>query len=146
MNRPSQLSPRRDARRAMPACAVLAATAAFAACSTGSSILPSVALPSIAVPSVGASLSLTGSGLTGCVDPATFAILNQLQQQGAEVPTLLEQNKPALITGLQAVQPPDTATTTWRDQLVTALQTNDMATAAAKVQMLTSGEVSLSSC
>ena len=146
MNRPSDLARRRGALRAVPAIAVLAATAVFAACNSGSSILPSIAVPSIAVPSVQASLSLTGSGLSGCVDPATFAILNQLQQKGANVPTLLEQNKPALITGLQAFQAPDVATTTWRDQLVAALQSNDMTTAATKIEMLTSGEVSLSTC
>lgn len=145
MNRPLHLEPRRGGLRAVPAIVVLAATA-VAACNTGSSILPSVSLPSVAIPSIQASLSLTGSGLTGCVDAATFAILNQLQQQGANVPTLLQQNKPALIAGLQAFQPPDAATTTWRDQLVTALQANDMTTAATKVQMLTAGEVSLSSC
>ena len=146
MNRPSALSPRRGALRALPAIAVLAAGAVVAACNGGSSILPSIALPSVVVPSVQASLSLTGSGLSGCVDPATFAILNQLQQQGADIPTLLGQNKPALITGLQSFQPPDVATTTWRDQLVAALQSNDMTTASAKVQMLVSGEVALSSC
>jgi hypothetical protein len=146
MNRPSDLSSRRRALRAAPAIAVLAATAIFAACNSGSSILPSITLPSIAVPSVQASLSLTGSGLSGCVDAATFAILNQLEQQGADVPALLDQNKPALITGLQAFQPPDAATTTWRDQLVTALQSNDMTAAATKIQMLASGEVSLSTC
>ena len=146
MNRPLHLVPRRGGLRAVPAIVVLAATAVLAACNSGASILPSVSLPSVAIPSVQASLSVSGSGLTGCVDAATFAILNQLQQQGANVPTLLQQNKPALITGLQAFQPPDAATTTWRDQLVTALQANDMTTAATKVQMLAAGEVSLSSC
>lgn len=147
MHHPSVRPPRRSAGPAVPATvALVAAAAIFAACNAGASILPSVALPSITVPSVQASLSLTGSGLSGCVDPATFAILNQLQQQGADVPTLLEQKKPELITGLQTFQPPDTATTTWRDQLVAALQSNDMTTAGTKVQMLTSGEVALSSC
>jgi hypothetical protein len=132
--------------RTIPAIALLAAVATFAACNPGASILPSIALPSVSVPSVGASLSLSGSGLTGCVDPATFAILSQLEAQGANVPALIGQNQPALISGLQAFQPPDTATTTWRDQLVTALQTNDMSAATAKIQMLASGEVSLTSC
>jgi hypothetical protein len=132
--------------RATPAIAALFAVAAFAACNNGASTLPSITLPSFSVPSVEASLGLSGSGLTGCVDPATFAILGQLQQQGADVPTLINQNKPALIAGLQAFQPPDTATGTWRDQLVTALQNNDTATAAAKIQMLVSGEVALTTC
>jgi hypothetical protein len=132
--------------RASPAIAALFAVAAFAACNNGASTLPSITLPSFTVPSVQASLGLSGSGLTGCVDSATFAILNQLQQQGADIPTLLNQNKPALIAGLQAFQAPDTATGTWRDQLVTALQNNDTATATAKVQMLASGEVAITTC
>jgi hypothetical protein len=132
--------------RATPAIAALFAVAAFAACNNGASSLPSITIPSFSVPSVEASLSLSGSGLTGCVDPATFAILGQLEAQGADVPTLIDQNKPALIAGLQAFQPPDTATGTWRDQLVGALQSNDTATATAKVQMLTSGEVAITSC
>jgi hypothetical protein len=135
----------------VPAIALLAAVAAFAACNPGGSttpslVLPSFALPSIALPSVGASLSVSASGVTGCVDPATFAILSQLQSPGADAASLIDQNKPALIAGLQAFQPPDSATATWRDQLVTALQANDTATATAKLQMLASGEVSISSC
>jgi len=132
--------------RAFPAIALLATVAALAACNPAASSLPSLTLPSIPVPSVSATLSLSGSGLTGCVDPATFAILSQLETQGANIPALVGQNQPALISGLQAFQPPDTATTTWRDQLVTALQTNDMSAATAKIQMLVSGEVSLTSC
>jgi hypothetical protein len=135
----------------VPAIAILAAAATFAACNTGSSIapsltLPSIELPSIAIPSVGASLSVSGSGLSGCVDPATFALLNQLQSPGLDVASFVDQNKPALIAGLAAFQPPDAATGTWRDQLVAALQANDTATATAELQMLASGEVSISSC
>jgi hypothetical protein len=132
--------------RLIPAVAVLAAAATFGACNTGSSIVPSIALPSIAFPSIGASLSVSGSGLSGCIDPATFALLNQLQSPGMDVAAFIDQNKPALITGLQAFQPPDSATATWRDQLVTALQANDTATATAKLQMLASGQVAISSC
>jgi hypothetical protein len=132
--------------RAPPTIALLLAVATFAACNTGASILPSIAVPSFTVPSVGASLSVSSSGLTGCVDAATAAIFAQLQQPTADIPTLINQNKLALIAGLQAFQPPDTATTTWRDQLVTALQTNDTATATAKLQMLVSGEVAITTC
>lgn len=118
----------------------------LAACNTGATAIPSIALPSLAIPSIQASLSVTGSGVTGCVDPATFAIVMQLESQSASAPTLLAQNKDALITGLQKFQPPDQATMTWRDQLVSALQSGDMTTAAAKIQMVASGEVNLTSC
>jgi len=138
------MRPSNRIHRAIPAIALLFAVATFAACNTGASSLPSI--PSFTVPSVGASLSVSGSGLTGCVDAATAAILAQLQQPTADIPTLINQNKLALIAGLQAFQPPDTATTTWRDQLVTALQTNDTATATAKLQMLVSGEVAITTC
>lgn len=140
------MKPLNPIHRATPAVAVVVALAAFAACNNGASSLPSITPPSLTVPSVQASLALSGSGLTGCVDPTTFAILNQLQQQNADVPTLITQNKPALLSGLQSFQPPDTATTTWRDQLVTALQTNDTTTATTKIQMLVSGQVAITTC
>jgi len=133
-------------RRSAPALALLAAAAAFAACNPGGSTLPSIALPSLAIPSVEVSLSVTGSGVTGCIDPATAAILTQLKAQGADVPTLLHDNKATLISGLQSFTPPDSATGTWRDTLVQALQNSDMTAAEAQVQLLTSGQVSIATC
>lgn len=149
-DRGTHLAPGRRRRPALVPGAVaalaLVAGLGFAACNAGASTLPSISLPSVAIPSVTGSISVTGSGVTGCVDPATFAIVMQLESQAANAPTLLAQNKDALISGLQSFQPPDQATSTWRDQLVTALQSNDMTTAAAKIQMVASGEVNLSSC
>jgi hypothetical protein len=137
--------------RATPAAVMLAAIAAFAACNPAASsapsfVLPSVEIPSIAIPSIGASLSVTGSGVTGCIDPATAAILSQAQAQGADIPTLLEQNKDALVQGLEAFQPGDPATTTWRDDVVFALKAGDFTTAAQQVQMMASGQVAIASC
>lgn len=125
---------------------VLGAGFALAACNPGASGVPSIAIPSVTIPSVEASLSVGASGVTGCVDPATLAILMQLESQSANAPSLIAQNKDALISGLQQFQPADQATTTWRDQLVTALQSGDATTAAAKIQMVASGEVNLTSC
>jgi hypothetical protein len=98
--------------------------------------LPALELPSASVSNV------TG----GCLDPATFAILNQLQQQGADVPSLLTANRAALLSGLQGFHPQDGATATWRDDLVAALQANDLTKAATEVQMLTSAQVAVASC
>ncbi|HYL39839.1 MAG TPA: hypothetical protein VET90_00875 [Candidatus Binatus sp.] len=87
-------------------------------------------------------ISTTGA----CLDPATAGILSQLQAQGANVPTILANNKDALIKGLQGFQPQDAATATWRDQLVAALQAGDMTKAATEVQMLASAQVAVASC
>ncbi|HEY2916478.1 MAG TPA: hypothetical protein VGI98_04605 [Candidatus Limnocylindrales bacterium] len=137
--------------RAAPAAALLVAIGAFAACNPGASTLPSVTLPSItlpsvAIPSIGASLSVTGSGVTGCIDPATAALLSQAQAQGADIPTLLQQNKDALIQGLEAFQPGDPATTLWRDNLVFAIKAGDFTTATQQIQLMASGQVAISSC
>jgi hypothetical protein len=136
--------------------ALVAAAGAFAACNPGGSVttslaLPSIeipsSLPSIAIPSIGASLSVTGSGgVAACVDPATAAILSQLAAPGADVPTLLEQNKDALAQGLANFKPGDQATQIWKDNLEFALKAGDMTSAAQQIQSLTSGQVAISSC
>jgi hypothetical protein len=146
---------RRIPTRVASAVALFAAAAAFAACNPGASnapslLLPSIeipsSLPSIAIPSIGASLSVSASGVTGCVDAATAGILSQLAAPGADVPTLLAQNKDALAQGLAQFKPSDQATQIWVSNLEFALKAGDMTTAAQQVQALTSGQVAISSC
>ena len=145
MNRPSTAvrpgvasSPSSTLRAASLAIMVGIAAYGFAACSAPvASNLPSISIPSIALPS---------GNLSACVDPATAGIISQLQQQGADVKSILTQNKDALVRGLQSFQPTDPTTVEWRDKLVAALQSSDMDAAAAQVQLLTSGQVTLSSC
>jgi hypothetical protein len=98
-------------------------------------------LPALEVPTSSV-ISTTGA----CLDPATSGILNQLQGQGADSATILATHKDALIQGLQAFQPQDAATATWRDQLVAALQAGDLVKAAAEVRMLGNAEVAVASC
>jgi len=101
--------------------------------------LGSLTIPSIAIPSL-------GSGSTACVDPSVFAILNQTMQSGADVPTVLSTNKAALLTGLQSFQPSDPAAMTWKTNLINALNSNAMNDAADQIEMLTNGQVNISSC
>ena len=121
------------------------ASAILGACSAGASGLPTVAIPSnlgsLSLPTLDAS-----GAFGGCLDPATAALLTQLESQAPDIGTVITANGDALATGLQAFQPADTATATWRDQLVTALQSGDTATAATKIQMLATGEVSIPVC
>jgi hypothetical protein len=134
----------RAPRRALIGGLVLA-SAILGACGAGASSLPSIAIPSdlgsMTLPTIDAS-----GALSGCLDATTVGILNQLESQAPDVGGALTANKDALVSGLQAFQPADTATTTWRDQLVTALQSGDLATATTKIQMLVSGEVSIPTC
>ncbi len=81
-----------------------------------------------------------------CLDPATSGILNQLQANGADASAILGSHREALVRGLVAFQPQDAATTTWRDQLVAALQAGDLAKATTEVRMLSAAEVAVASC
>jgi hypothetical protein len=124
------------------------ALGAVAACSTTASQIPSIAiptaLPSFAIPSV--SVSIGTGGVTGCVDPALFAILSQTMQSGADVQSILNTNKPALISGLSTFQPTDSAAIDWKAKLVNALNSGQMNDAADQIERLTSGQVNISSC
>jgi hypothetical protein len=129
-------------RRAPQLVGVALAAVAFAgACSavTAPSGLPSnlpTSLPSIATNSAGAA----------CLDAATKAIITQLQAPGADVASILHQNKAALVRGLQAFQPADATTAAWRDGLLTALQSSDMMAAEAKVKESTTSGITLPTC
>jgi hypothetical protein len=129
--------------------AVLLVTLAVAACSavTTPSGLPSslpTSLPSSipsSVPGIG-----TNSAGSACLDASTMAIITQLQAPGADIASILHQNKDALISGLQSFQPADATTKAWRDALVKALQSGDMAGAEAKVKEITTSGISLATC
>ena len=129
----------RAPRRRAGALLLLAAVAALGvgACSPGASGLPSVTVPT---------LDANATPVAACVDAGTKAVIDQLTAADADVPALLTANKDILIAGLNTLQPADTATTTWRDDLVSALESGDLETAAAKVEELASGGVTLSAC
>jgi hypothetical protein len=113
------------------------------ACSTpaGSSI-PSIALPSVTIPT----LPPAGSPIAACVDSATFAVFQQLQASGADIPGILTANKTTLVSGLQSFQPADAATMAWRDTLLAAVQAGDAAVVTTQVAALASSQVKLTAC
>ena len=115
-----------------------ASVLAIAAC--GGPLPTSV--PSITVPT----LPPVASGMAGCVNAPTMAVLDQLRATGADLPTLLAANKDALIAGLNSMESSDTATTSWRDALVDALESGDMDAAAAEIAKLADDEVTITTC
>jgi len=121
--------------------AAAAFSLALAACS-GSALSTNV--PSIAVPTLPPDMASAAAG--ACVDAPTMAIIGQLRATGADAPALLEANKDALITGLGRLESSDSATTTWRDALVDALEAGDFDKAADEVARLANGEVTLAPC
>lgn len=148
-------------RRSAPALAAIVIGLTFAACNPGASTVPSIVLPSFVIPSVelpsvavpsglsglNGSLSVTASGVTGCIDPATAALLSQAQvAERPAVVAFLSQNEDAIATGLANFKPSDPNLVTWRDNLIFALRAGDMTTAAGQVQMLVSGQISIPSC
>lgn len=88
---------------------------------------------------------LTG-GTTACIEAATMDLLSQMQAPDADIEALLAANKDQLISGLEAFEPPDQVTATWRDDLVAALEAGDLATAADQVSALTTAGITLSAC
>ena len=112
-------------------------------CSAAASAIPSVitnaTLPPLPLPT-------GGSPLAACVDSATYAVIQQLKAPGADVAAILTANKAVLLTGLQQLHPVDAATTTWRDALLAALNAGDMTAAGTQIALLTSSQVSLTSC
>jgi hypothetical protein len=135
-----------DRRRAAWRPGLLLATIAFvAACSAVSSPsgLPS-SLPT-SVPSGVPGLGTNSAG-TACLDASTMTIITALQAPGANIQSVLAQNKDALISGLQSFQPADATTKTWRDALVSALQSGDLAAAEAKVKEITTAGITLAKC
>lgn len=124
----------------------LAGAGLLAACNPGGQAASPPAPSASELPALEAPTSSVISTTGACLDPATSGILNQLQAQGADTAMILANNKDALIRGLQAFQPQDAATATWRDQLVAALQAGDLTRAAVEVRVLGNAEVAVASC
>jgi hypothetical protein len=112
-------------------------------CSAVASAIPS-AITNATLPPL--PLPTGGSPLAACVDSATYAVIQQLKAPGADVTAILTANKTVLLTGLRQLHPADAATTTWRDALVAALNAGDMTAAGTQIALLTSSQVSLTSC
>lgn len=111
---------------------------AFTLVACGGTLPTSV--PSITVP------TLPADATEACVDAPTMAVLDQLQATGADLPALLAANKDALLGGLGDLESSDPAVTTWRDALVDALESGDMAAAAAEIAKLADDAVTLPRC
>jgi hypothetical protein len=117
-----------------------AAVLALAACGTGAaSAVPSVQLPTFPPDDM-------ASGTAACIDEPTMAVIDQLRATGANVPALLAANKAALLAGLKGLQSSDPNTTAWRDDLVAALQSDDMDAAAAQIARLANDDVTITPC
>ncbi|HYL40268.1 MAG TPA: hypothetical protein VET90_03070, partial [Candidatus Binatus sp.] len=111
--------------------AAILAAVALGACNPSGVVAPTPAPtqpPALEAPTSSV-ISLTGA----CLGPATAGILGRLQARGVDIPGILAINGAALISGLQAFQPQDASTATWRDHLVGALQAGDMIKAASEL-------------
>ena len=87
------------------------------------------------------------SGLSSaCLDAPTMAIVDQLKATGADTPTILAANKDKLIAGLNQMQPTDSVVVAWRDALVAAIRSDDAATVAAQIALLSNGQVTVPRC
>src|SRR5262245_15474486 len=86
------------------------------------------------------------SGTAACIDEPTMEIIDQLRAPGASVDTLLADNKDALIAGLADLESADPKTTDWRDALLTALTDDDTAGAAAQIDVLVEGDLTITLC
>jgi hypothetical protein len=84
------------------------------------------------------------SGAAACIDAETAAIIQALTAPGADVQTIITEQGDALIAGLQSFTPPPDATT-WRDELVAAVENGDAEEVQAKVEMIGS-DITLDFC
>jgi hypothetical protein len=132
----------RTTLRSIVAGAAATFTLAFALAACGGALPTTV--PSIAIPTLPP--GGLGSGMAGCVDASTMAIIDQLRAAGADVPTLLEANDDALIAGLNELDSTDPTVTGWRDDLVEALEAGDFDAAADEIARLANDEVTLTAC
>jgi hypothetical protein len=146
-NEPTRVTAARARRLFLPLGPVLAAGLALAACTGGATTptsVPTIDIPT-ALPSAVASIAASAA-TAACVDAQTMGILNQLKAPGADVAGILASNKDTLIAGLGRFDPPDAATTAWRDSLVNAIAASDTAGVAAQLQVLANGGVTLAGC
>lgn len=86
------------------------------------------------------------TGTAACIDPPTMAIIDQLRAPGADVEALLAANEDALMAGLAELESADPRTTEWRDALLSALGSDDVAAAAAQVAVLVAGDLTITPC
>ncbi len=120
----------------------LAVVAALALGACSGAVIATVP-PSLPIPTMPPNVA---SAAPDCVDAPTMAIIDQIGAAGADVPALLSANKDVLIAGLEDLQSTDPAVTTWRDELVGALESGNMDLAALQVAKLTNDEVTLPPC
>ena len=92
----------------------------------------------------GTAPAASGSGATACIDAETAAIIQSIRDTPANARSIITEKREALITGLQRFSPPADATT-WRDELVAAIQNGDVGAAQAKVRAIGS-EVKIAFC
>ena len=121
--------------------AVLAALA-LGACGAAGSSIPTV--PPSLIPEVTVEAGMSGG--TACVDAATLAVFDQLKAPGADVQAILTANKDVLVKGVQSMQVTDPTTTTWKNDLVAALQSGDFAKATTLIAQVSSGGISITTC
>lgn len=84
------------------------------------------------------------SGAAACIDAETAAIIRSIRDTPTNAQAIITEKRDALIAGLQRFTPPADATT-WRDELVTAVQNGDIAAAQAKLQAIGS-QVTVAFC
>ena len=132
----------RTTLRSLAAGAAASLTLAVALVACGGTVPTSV--PSISIPTLPP--DGMASGMAGCVDAPTMAVIDQLRATGADVPTLLEANDDALIAGLSELDSTDATVTAWRDALVEALEAGDFDAAADEIARLANNEVTLTPC
>jgi hypothetical protein len=129
--------------RSIAAGAAATFTLALALAACGGS-LPSTGVPSITIPTLPP--DGMASGMAGCVDAPTFALIEQLKATGADAPALLEANDDVLIAGLNALESTDSTVMAWRDALVDALEAGNFDAAADEIARLADNEVTITSC
>jgi hypothetical protein len=129
-------------RWSLPRLAVIVVALAAVGCSGSGSVIGSAGTP--ATSSTSAAPTTAGSGATACIDAETAAVIQSIRDTPANAQSIITEKRDVLIAGLQRFIPPPDATT-WRDDLVTAIQNGDAAAAQAKVQAIGS-EVKIAFC
>jgi hypothetical protein len=130
----------RDRRLTWIGMALLLLMVAVAACAGPGG----AATPTAADATVGASDDAGSSAAAGCIDSDTAAIIQSLRDDPASAPSTIEERGDDLVAGLQRFTPPAEATT-WRDDLVAAIESGDAPAVQALVQSIGS-EVVLEFC
>ena len=116
------------------------AVLAITACS------PTTSSPSTSSSPAGTTTEPTSgpSGAAACIDAETAAIITALTVPGANVETIITEQGDELVAGLKSFTPPADATT-WRDDLVAAIEDGDAEAVQQQVGMIGSS-VTLEFC